>query len=161
MILYHTIPKKFKPPSIPTTVKSNSTLSDDFSRQYESIFFSHLNKVLTNDKVDLELTKAAMENIIANTETYLCSLEVPAQVRADLHHQFLTTNQITSHRPLPTLLRKLPQDTTSLNPTQPLSLDTAETPLLGKRKRDDQQQKSTKKCRHFLSLGSQQPPTPP
>ena len=49
MISYHAIPKKFKPPETPVTVQSNSKLTDEFSQQYETLFFSHLNKVLAND----------------------------------------------------------------------------------------------------------------
>ena len=64
---YRTIPKKYKPPPISTTVKSNTGLTDEFS---ETVFFAHLGKVVSGNKVDPQLTETAMEEVISQTEPY-------------------------------------------------------------------------------------------
>ena len=157
MIAYHTIPKKFKPPAIPTTVKSNAGLTDEFTETFKKVFFAHLDKVVTGNKVDLQLTEEAMEEVVAQMEAYLCTLEIPPPVKASLHHEFLTSNHITNHNPSPTLLKKLPTKTDPRNHTQSTTPN-----ILGKRKLNDQHQPtSVKKVKHFLSQGSQQPPAPP
>ena len=117
MKMYKTIPRKFKPPNVPTTMKPNIPLTDDFNRKYEKLFFDHLDKVITNDTLTLELTKSRIDNILTQTETYLSSLQISPHTLSDLYHQFLTNNHITHHTPLPVLQAKLPT-TTLISPSQ-------------------------------------------
>ena len=143
MKTYRTIPRKFKPPSVPTTTNPDTQLMDDFNQKYEELFFNHLDKILTNDNLTLELTKSRIDNILAQTEIYLSSLQVSPQTLSDLYHQFLTTNHITDHTPLPVLQAKLPATTTT----------TDQKTTLGKRGREDEHPNSSKR---FLLQG----PTP-
>ena len=148
MKTYRTIPRKFKPPSVPTTTNPDTQLTDDFNQKYEELFFNHLDKILMNDSLTLELTKSRIDNILAQTETYLSSLQASPQTLSDLYHQFLSTNHITDHTPLPVLQTKLPTTITT----------TDQKITLGKREREDKHPSCSK---HFLLQGPHPPPQPP
>lgn len=145
MKTYRTIPRKYKPSGVPTTMNPKTQLTDDFNQKYEELFFNHLDKILMNDSLTLELTKTRIDNILKQTETYLSSLKVSAQTLSTLYHQFLTVNHITDHTPLPILQAKLPT-TTDLTTT------------LGKRQRNKEHPTGSK---HFLWQGPHSPPEPP
>ena len=159
------IPKQYRPRRKMTTVQPNTTLATNFDKKYEQLFFEHLDKVITNDSISLELTKATILNILAQTETYLASLHVAPHLISDLYHNFLLRNNITDRQPLPELQKKI----TSTTHTIPTSLTdipkpTLDKPNANKRKRHDQHppgQKERKVQDHFLSLGPPQPPDPP
>ena len=74
-----------------TMVQSNSMLMADFEQKYERLFFEHLDKVITRDNITLELTNAAIQNILAQTETYLASLQAAPQTVTQLYQTFLDT----------------------------------------------------------------------
>ena len=148
MKTYRTIPRKFKPPSVPTTTNPDIQLTDDFNRKYEELFFNHLDKILMNDSLTFKLIKLRIDNILAQTETYLSSVQTSPQTLSDLYHQFLTINHITDHTPLPVLQAKLPTTNTT----------TDQKTTLGKRQREDEHPNSSK---HFLLQGSHPPPQPP
>ena len=148
MKMYRTIPRKFKPSNIPTTTNPETPLTDDFNQKYEELFFSHLDKVLVSDNLTLELTKLRIDNILAQTETHLSSLQLSPRTLSDLYNQFLTNNHITDHTPLPVLQAKLPTTVTT----------TDQRTTLGKRQRKDEHPSSSK---HFLLLGPHHPPQPP
>jgi signal recognition particle GTPase len=145
MKTYRTIPRKFKPSNVPTTTNPSTQLTDDFNKKYEELFFNHLDKILMNDSLALEITKTRIDNILKQTETYLSSLQVPPQTLSTLYHQFLTANHIIDHTPLPILQAKLPTIVTI----------TDQKTTLGKRQRKTEHPSSSK---HFLSQG---PPPPP
>ena len=138
MKTYRVIPRKFKPPSVPTTTNPDTQLTDDFNQKYEELFFNHLDKILMNDSLTLELTKSRIDNILAQTETYLSSLQISPQTLSDLYHQFLSTNHIADHTPLPVLQTKLPTTITTID--QKITLG----------KREDKHPSCSK---HFLSQG--------
>lgn len=146
--MYRTIPRKFKPPNIPTTTNPETPLTDDFNRKYEELFFDHIDKILTSDNLTLELTKLRIDNILAQTESYLSSLQASPQTLSDLYHQFLTSSHITDHTPLPVLQAKLLTTATT----------TDKGTTLGKRRRKDDHPSSSK---HFLLQGPYPPPQPP
>ena len=98
---HRTIPRKFRPSDTPKTVRHSITLTDDFTQKYENLFFEHLDKVITNNQITLELTKAAMESILTQTETYLSSIEASPLTVTDLYHQFLYSFQSRDRQPLP------------------------------------------------------------
>ena len=104
--MFQIIPRVYRPKMM-TTTQPNSTLTDEFKRKYERLFFDHLDKVITSDNITLELTNAAIQNILEQTETYLASLEASPQATTDLYDTFLTNNHITDRQPLPILQRKL------------------------------------------------------
>lgn len=104
---YKTIPRKFKPPTVTTTVQPKANLIDDFNKKYDKLFFEYLQKIISHNNITLVLTKAALENIVTQTEIYLCSLQLPKELLTVLYHKFLTDNHITNYYPLPTLQCKL------------------------------------------------------
>ena len=106
--MYKTIPRRFKPPNVLTTAKPNTALTDDFNRKYKQLFIDHLDEVVKADTITLELTKTKKDSILAQTETYLSTLPVSQQTLSDPYQQFLATNKITDHTPLPALQSKLP-----------------------------------------------------
>ena len=173
--MFHTIPRKFKPQTVMTTVQPNSTLTIDFEQKYERLFFEHLDKIITSDNITLELTNAAIQNIMAQTETYLASLQAPPQTVTQLYQTFLANNHITDREPLPILQRKLTTNspTAAPNPpTQPVSLQSPASssdsqPVHNNRKRkrklkhQQHPSKKQKKQEHFLSQSPTPPPAPP
>ena len=151
-------------------------LMTDFEQKYERLFFEHLDKVITSDNITLELTNAAIQNILAQTETYLASLQAAPQTVTQLYQTFLTNNHITDREPLPMLQRKLTtnlptastipptQPTLSVFPQPPASSSDSQ-PIHYKRKRKLYQPqppgKKQKKQDHFLSQSPTPPPAPP
>lgn len=170
-----TIPRRYKPPKTLTTVQHNSTLATDFEQKYETLFFQHLDKVITNDNITLELTNAATLNILAQTETYLASLPITPQPLTELYKTFLHNCHMTDRQPLPVLQRKLTTNkfTTDIpKPSDQRPLPTQATPSTStnnknrKRKRTDQhpagkKQNKQQSNHHFLYQGPLQPPKPP
>ena len=77
------------------------------------------------------------------TEAYLSTLPISPQTLSDLYRQFLATNKITDHTPLPVLQSKLPSTTTTPQ-NQPTTTNSNTT--LGKRQREEEHPSSTK---HF------------
>ena len=164
MLTYNTIPKKYKPQTVLSTIQPNDKLTDDFNRKYETLFFNHLHNVLTNNKIAFETTKSTTDKILAQTETYLSSTQVPSQTITEIYHNFLTTNKITNHKPLPILQNKLSQTSTHSNPTPNHNQDTDIKPKkrrTKKRKQPIEQPNSDKKSKSFLSPGPQCPLKPP
>ena len=83
-----------------TAIQLNSMLTADFEQKYEQLFFKHLDKIITSDNITLELTNAAIQSILAQTETYLASLQAPSQEVTQLYQTFLTSNHMTgNHSP--------------------------------------------------------------
>ena len=170
-----TIPRRYKPPKILTSVRHNSTLSTDFEQNYEALFFQHLDKVITNDNVTLELTNAATSNILAQTETYLASLHLTPQSLTELYKSFLHSCQLTDRQPLPVLLAKLTTNEITRDIPKPSTesdqqLTPQPKPNTGKgnrkRKRKGTEQhptgkKHSKQQIHFLSQGQLHPLMPP
>ena len=52
MKIYRTIPRTFKLPVVPKTVKPNDTLDNEFRQWYETLFFEHLDRIMTKDNID-------------------------------------------------------------------------------------------------------------
>lgn len=69
MLQYRTIPKLCRP-QVLTTVNPNKSLTDNFNRDYEELFFKHLERVMTN--ITLEIHKARVDNALAQFDQYLC-----------------------------------------------------------------------------------------
>ena len=55
---------------MPTTVLPNPTLTDDFTRKYEKMFFEHIERVITSDSISVEIAEAAISSILSQTETH-------------------------------------------------------------------------------------------
>ena len=157
MKMFHTIPRKFKPQKVMTTIQPNSTLTTDFEQKYERLFFEHLDKIITSDNITLELTNAAIQNIMAQTETYLASLQAPPQTVTQLYQTFLANNHITDREPLPILQKKLTTNspTAATNPpTQPTLSVSLQPPASS----SDSQPVHNRKRKRKGKLKYQQPP---
>lgn len=164
MIQYHqniqthrTIPRKFKPSSVPTSAQPNTTLVDDFNQKYETLFFSHLNKVISANLVSLEVTKSAIENVLMQTENHLSSAQIPSLTLTQLYEEFLANNHVTNHTPLPVLQAKLTKSAADQR-----SDATPNKKRKRKRDRDQEQDASeTKRSKSFLFQGPLLPQIPP
>ncbi len=104
---YRTIPKRYLPASTPQLITESSNLNKEFRQQYENLFFQHLDKVIANTTITLELKKAQLQHIVLQTEQELATLTLPAEDVEQLHQQFLGWNNITDHDPLSELRSKL------------------------------------------------------
>lgn len=90
---FRTIPKQYQPQNHLKT--SNPTLTDEFISEYHQLFFRHLERVITNNQIKLELHKATLSNIIIQTEVHLSkSLLTPEEVTT-LYTKFCQDNDIT------------------------------------------------------------------
>ena len=152
---HKSIPKKYLPPHHLCTY--DTSLTEDFTSEYKQLFFKHLGKVITKNQIKAELHKAALTNIITQTELYLCkSTEKPEELAA-LRARFLKENNITDRNPIPELQAKF----------HSISKDA---PKQTKRNRRRKRRNAvpppqpTKHARHnqsFLCLGPHQTQTPP
>lgn len=168
ILQYRTIPRKFRPPTTPTTVLPNPILTDEFTKKYEQLFFEHVEKVITSDNISLELNKAAITSVLSQTEIYLSSLPTPPQKLTEIYYNFLSENHVTDHTPLPVLQTKL--QTPEITNTPPHSNLSAPTTDMSpkqikrpnrKRKQKQSHPRSEKKSKHFLSQGPHPPLKPP
>ena len=57
---FKTIPKQNQPQNHLKT--SNPALTEEFMSEYSHLFFRHLDKVITNNQIKVELHKAALNN---------------------------------------------------------------------------------------------------
>ena len=110
------IPNVYQPKPLKT---DNFRLVEEFNKKYESLFTEHLNKVTTSNIINLEIHRAAMNSIIAQTEHYLCSLPLPQEEISTTYYKFLANNNIHHHIPSPELQAKLAEIyPTNANPNQ-------------------------------------------
>ena len=150
---FKTIPKQYQPQNHLKT--SNPTLTEEFMSDYSHLFFRHLEKV-TNNQIKVELHKAALTNIVIQTEVHLSKSSLTPEKTSVLYTKFCQDNDITERVPIPELQAKF----------QPIERVTAKE----RRRKRGQKRKCTtpspcsmKQTRqdHFLSPGLQQTQTPP
>lgn len=169
MMLHKSIPKMYQP-KVLTSVNPITSLTEDFNKDYRALFFKHLERVMTNNNIALEVKKARLANILIQIDQYLGSCgETPEHI-ARLYDNFITENQIT--REVPDELKKvLPPGYTS----PPIAADEASTnpPMQAsvsshsqhnhKRKSNKRHPKAIKspKQDHFLFQSPPNPPQPP
>ena len=127
VLRYRTIPRKFRPSTTPVTVLPNPTLTNEFTQKYEQLFLEHVEKIVTSNSISLEITKAAINNILSQTETYLSSVSVPPQILTEIYYKFLAENHMTNHTPLPVLQAKLQMLETLTPPISNSSSSTTKT----------------------------------
>lgn len=171
MMLHKSIPKMYQP-KVLTSVNPIASLTEDFNKEYRALFFKHLERVMTNNNIALEVKKARLTNIMTQVDHYLSSCgETPNHI-AKLYDNFIMENQIT--REVPEELKKvLPPGYTSpsvtvdeastTNTPTPASVSQQHTQCNRKRKSKKKHPKAVKapKQDHFLSLGPLNPPQPP
>jgi hypothetical protein len=163
MISHKTIPKVYRP-QVLNTINHDKSIADDFNKEYEKIFFHHLERVITSNSITLEIQKAHLTSVLSQVDNYLSKLETTPDHIAQLYDNFITENQIVRDIP-EKLIKILPRNYTS-------PLTTADCPpptpqqtqsIKHKRKRTSKHPAATKlaKQNHFLSQGPpnhQQPP---
>ena len=173
MVLHKSIPKMYQP-KVLTPVNPITPLTEDFNKEYRTLFFKHLERVMTNNNIALEIKRARLTNILSQIDHYLSSCgETPNNI-AKLYDNFITENQII--REVPDELKKvLPRAYTSPPLTFKNEASTSNPPTQGsaskkqstthnrKRKNAKKHPKATKTSKqdHFLSLSLCAPPQPP
>lgn len=104
---YKTIPKRY----CPTPLKaSDPTLTQNFNQEYHELFFKHLEKVITNNQIKLELHKSTLTSIIVEAELYISRLTQPAKEKKTLYDSFRSDNRIENRIPIPELQQCLEAD---------------------------------------------------
>ena len=149
---YKTIPKPYQPRPLKT---SDPSLAQQFTQEYHDLFFKHLEKVIMNNQIKLELHKSALTSIIVQTEMHISRLSLPAHEMKALYDSFLLENHIENRIPIP----ELQQHFKTTSPPKP------------KRKRGPRRKRKCptptpeavkqRKPNHFLSPPPQEAWTPP
>ena len=175
MMTHKTIPKAYCP-QVLTTINCNKSISEDFSKEFEKLFFQHLERVMTSNSITLEIEKGHLANVLAQADDYLSKLKTTPDHIAQLCDNFNKQNHIV--REIPKELEKvLPQyQSTTINMSSPTpTIDTATTSSPGthtqqpahevnrKRKRRNKHPTGRKAAKkdHFLSQGPPNNPQPP
>ena len=151
---YKTIPKQYQPQNHLKT--SNPVLTEEFMSEYNHLFFRHLEKVITNNQIKVELHKATLTNIIIQTEVQLCKSSLTPEKITTLYTKFCQDNGIKERVPLPELQAKLqPKEREASKPKRRKRGQKRKcitpSPRPAKQTRQD----------HFLFPGLQQTQTPP
>ena len=151
---YKTIPKEYVPLTLKT---SNPSLTEEFNSQYNQLFFQHLDKVITNNQIKVELHKSTLTSIIVQTEAQLSKSPLPQEQVRSLYTQFKQDNNLNDRIAIPELQTKL-QPTNEDTPAKKVRRKRGQ-----KRKCKAPHPQATKSTRqdHFLSQRPQQPQAPP
>ncbi len=75
----HKTISKNEMPKIPTVLNEieKQKIADEFNAQYQNVFFTFLDKIITRNTIEQELTKQRLTTIITHTEQQLCSFDIP------------------------------------------------------------------------------------
>ena len=68
VVMYQTIPREYQPKQLKA---SSASLTEEFVKECNKMFFKHLQKVITNNQIELQLHTSALTSIIVQTEVYL------------------------------------------------------------------------------------------
>ena len=80
-------------PRVPTTVNPNESLIADFNKKYEDLFFKHLERVITNNNITLQIHKARVNNVLSQFDQYLHDLKTTPQHKRQLYDSKTTRSQ--------------------------------------------------------------------
>ena len=149
------IPKQYQPKQLKTF---DSSLSQEFNRKYNTLFFQQLGQVITSNTIKIKLIECTLMSIVTQTEQYLSRLTLPAQEMCLLYDKSLSDCQISHHTPIPELQSKL-QQKRNLNTHIPSTLTKRRRP---KRKNTAPATPPSKRSKQdpFLSPGPSQPQNP-
>ena len=87
------IPRQFKP-KILNPVSRAVSLQEEFEKEYNTLFFNHLDKVITQNQVSKELEEGVLQAIINQTIQQLSQLDKPLSEIQQLYHAFIQNNNI-------------------------------------------------------------------
>lgn len=183
MMAYKTIPKAYRP-QVLTPINHNKSIVEDFNKEFEKVFFQHLERVQTSNNITLEIEKGHLANILSQVDEYLSKLKIPPDHTARLYDNFIRQNHIV--REIPKQLAKIlptdhvnPSTTIDLNtpslqnldedPTTTVNPSTYTSPTKQPNKSNRKRKKGNKhpagrkatKQDHFLSQGPPNNPQPP
>ena len=182
MMMHKTIPKAYRP-QVLTTVNRNRSIVEDFNKNFEKLFFQHLERVQTSNTISLEIEKGHLTSVLHRVDDYLSKLKTTPDHIARLYDHFTIQNHVVREIPIE-LGKLLPQDhvnpSTTINPNtlapqnhkEPSTTtnSSASTPLTQQphkinRKRKHRNKhpagRKTTKQDHFLSQGLPNNPQPP
>lgn len=118
------IPNKHKPAHKLIIAQPNDdALQSSFNKDFNKIYFTHLNRVIISNSITLEVKKARLQSIIENTENFLANSTEPPEYIHKAYNNFLQHAGITDKEPCPSLKKKLKQVTLShCSPAIPTAL---------------------------------------
>ena len=167
MMTYKTIPKMYRP-QVLTTVNPIPSITESFNKEFETIFFKHLERVITNNELALEVEKAHLVSVLSQVDHHLTSHNLSPDQRAYIYSRFIQENHI--NREMPKKLKEAlppefvnPQKETR-DPTSNSHIhqpSTSQHQIRQNRKRNRKQPKAKKYPKHFLCQGPRNPPQPP
>ena len=120
------IPRQFKP-KVLNPVSRAISLQEEFEKDYSTLFFNHLDKVITQNQVSKELEEGALKAIIAHTIQHLSQLDKPLSEIQQLYHTFIHNNKIPKDN-IPVELRTKIQTSTVEPQTVTTTASTAAAP---------------------------------
>ena len=144
---FKTIPKQFLPQKSLQLLQPTTPLLADFHKQFQDLFFDHLNAVISSNTIALELEEALLRQIVLGTEKQLATSKEDKVTIARLYQQFTTDNNIQNHDIHPSLHQRIPETLeiqtpiTSLGHPNQLSPPPAPTKRAAKRKRPNLRKK--------------------
>ena len=107
MEMYKTIPREYQPKQLKA---SNTSLTEEFAKEYNQLFFKHLEKIITSNQIELQLHTSALTSIIVQTEMYLSKSLLPSTEITSLYRKFLLDNYIEDRIAIPELQIKLQEE---------------------------------------------------
>ena len=88
------IPRQFKP-KVLNPVSRAVSLQEDFEKEYSTLFFNHLDKVITQNQVSKELEEGVLQAIVTHTIQHLSQLDKPLSEIQQLYHTFVHSINIS------------------------------------------------------------------
>ena len=165
---HKTIPKMYRP-HVLTTINPLPSITEDFNKEFETIFFKHLERVMTNNNMALEIEKAHLSSILFQVDHHLINSSQSPEEGARLYSRFIQDNHI--NREIPKELKEAlpPEFTNSLgepkestnNATCQQSASQLQTQPNRKRSNTRKHPKAKKHKKHFLCPSPSNPPRPP
>ena len=163
------IPRQFKP-KILNPISRAISLQEEFNKEYNELFFKHLDKVITQNQVSKEIEEGALRAIISQTAQELTQLDKPLEEIRHLYYTFIQNNSIPEEKIPAEVKAKLQWSNkeTECTATSHTSVVTPDTPISSpsasrnkKRKCASQPTATKKQKHHFLETGQliQQPRT--
>ena len=151
----HTIPKQHRPHPLYTATPDAFKEKETFNQQYETLFFEHLDRVILQNTIAIEIKKAKIQNILQTTEQALAESQDDPEIIQRQYKTFLLTNNITNHEMNPELQKKLQLITTETTEHRDKTALKSTNSTSNKRKHSKPHPPAQKqsKTHHFLSTG--------